>query len=81
MGCKLDHSVQVIATEHGVADLRGHSPHERAGLIIERCADPQYRPLRRNICASASPPTHRRILSTLMRCTAPFWRMATCGRR
>jgi acetyl-CoA hydrolase len=42
-----EHSVQVIATEHGVADLRGHSPHERAELIIERCADPQYRPLLR----------------------------------
>jgi len=42
-----EHSVQVIATEHGVADLRGHSPHERAELIIERCADPQYRPMLR----------------------------------
>jgi succinate CoA transferase len=42
-----EHSVQVIATEHGVADLRGRSPHERAELIIERCADPQYRPLLR----------------------------------
>ena len=42
-----EHSVQVIATEHGVADLRGHSPHERAELIIEHCADPQYRPLLR----------------------------------
>jgi acetyl-CoA hydrolase len=42
-----EHSVQVIVTEHGVADLRGHSPHERAELIIERCADPQYRPLLR----------------------------------
>lgn len=40
-----EHSVQVIATEHGVADLRGHSPHERAELIIGRCADPQYRPM------------------------------------
>lgn len=42
-----EHSVQVIATEHGVADLRGHSPHDRAELIIERCADPQYRPMLR----------------------------------
>ena len=42
-----EHSVQVIVTEHGVADLRGHSPHERAELIIEHCADPQYRPLLR----------------------------------
>jgi acetyl-CoA hydrolase len=39
--------VQVVVTEHGVADLRGRSPHERAEIIIERCADPQYRPLLR----------------------------------
>jgi acetyl-CoA hydrolase len=40
-----EHSVQIIVTEHGVADLRGKSPHERARLIISRCADPAYRPL------------------------------------
>ena len=40
-----EHSVQIIVTEHGVADLRGKSPHERARLIIENCADPAYRPL------------------------------------
>jgi len=40
-----EHSVQVIVTEHGVADLRGKSPHERARLIIGKCADPSYRPL------------------------------------
>lgn len=39
-----EHSVQVIVTEHGVADLRGKSPHERAELIIQ-CAHPEYRPL------------------------------------
>jgi len=40
-----EHSVQVIVTEHGVADLRGKSPHERARLIIDHCAHPEYRPL------------------------------------
>jgi len=40
-----EHSVQIIVTEHGAADLRGKSPHERARLIIEKCADPSYRPL------------------------------------
>jgi len=39
-----EHSVQIIVTEHGVADLRGKSPHERARLIIDRCAHPDYRP-------------------------------------
>jgi len=40
-----EHSVNVIITEHGVADLRGLSPKERAGIIIENCAHPDYRPL------------------------------------
>jgi len=38
-----EHSVQIVATEHGVADLRGKDPHERAHLIIDRCAAPEYR--------------------------------------
>jgi len=38
-----EHSVQVIVTEHGIADLRGRSPHERAELIIENCAHPEFR--------------------------------------
>jgi succinate CoA transferase len=38
-----EHSVQVIVTEQGVADLRGRSPHERAQLIIENCAHPDFR--------------------------------------
>ncbi len=38
-----EHSVQVIITEHGIADLRGQSPHERAELIIEHCAHPEFR--------------------------------------
>lgn len=38
-----EHSVQVIVTEQGVADLRGRDPNERARLIIERCAHPEFR--------------------------------------
>jgi acyl-CoA hydrolase len=38
-----EHSVQVIVTEQGVADLRGKDPYERARLIIERCAHPEFR--------------------------------------
>jgi acetyl-CoA hydrolase len=38
-----EHSVQILATEWGVADLRGRSPRERAQAVIERCAHPQYR--------------------------------------
>jgi acetyl-CoA hydrolase len=40
-----EHSVQIIATEYGVADLRGKSPFERASEIIEKCAHPEYREL------------------------------------
>jgi propionyl-CoA:succinyl-CoA transferase len=38
-----EHSVQVIITEQGVADLRGKDPHQRAQLIISNCAHPDYR--------------------------------------
>lgn len=38
-----EHSVQVVVTENGVADLRGRDPHERARLIIDNCAHPEYR--------------------------------------
>ena len=43
-----EHDVNVIVTEQGVADLRGKSPMERAHLIIENCAHPDYRPLLRD---------------------------------
>ncbi|MTD99464.1 succinate CoA transferase [Paracoccus sp. YIM 132242] len=36
--------VQVIVTEQGLADLRGLSPKQRAAVIIENCAHPDYRP-------------------------------------
>lgn len=40
-----EHSVQVLVTEHGVADLRGKDPRERATAIINHCVDPSYRDL------------------------------------
>lgn len=40
-----EHSVQVLITEQGVADLRGKSPVERAHAIIDNCSHPDYRPL------------------------------------
>jgi succinyl-CoA:acetate CoA-transferase len=40
-----EHDVKVIITEQGVADLRGLSPRERARVIIDNCAHPDYRPL------------------------------------
>jgi succinyl-CoA:acetate CoA-transferase len=35
--------VQVIVTEQGLADLRGLSPKQRAKVIMENCAHPDYR--------------------------------------
>lgn len=39
-----EHSVQVVVTEQGLADLRGLGPMQRAKAIIEKCAHPDYRP-------------------------------------
>ena len=38
-----EHDVKVVVTEWGVADLRGKGPEERARLLIENCAHPEYR--------------------------------------
>ena len=38
-----EHSVNIIITEHGVADLRGKSPLQRAEEIIENCVAPEYK--------------------------------------
>lgn len=40
-----EHSVKIVVTEYGVADLRGKGPRKRAEEIIEKCAHPDYRPL------------------------------------
>jgi len=38
-----EHSVNVIITEQGVADLRCKDPVERAREIVENCVHPDYR--------------------------------------
>ncbi|MBO9680424.1 MAG: acetyl-CoA hydrolase/transferase family protein [Acidovorax sp.] len=40
-----EHDVQILVTEQGLADLRGLSPRQRAQVIIDRCAHPDFRPL------------------------------------
>ena len=42
-----EHSVDILITEQGIADLRGKSPIQKAETIIENCANPKYRPLLR----------------------------------
>ncbi len=38
-----EHDVDILVTEQGLADLRGLAPRERAPVIIENCAHPDYR--------------------------------------
>ena len=38
-----EHSVNILITEQGIADLRGKSPAERAREIIDNCAHPEYK--------------------------------------
>ncbi len=38
-----EHSVQILVTDQGLADLRGLGPMQRAEKIIETCAHPAYR--------------------------------------
>lgn len=40
-----EHSVKIVVSEYGVADLRGKGPRKRAEELIEKCAHPDYRPL------------------------------------
>lgn len=40
-----EHDIDVFITEQGVADVRGLSPKERARVIIENCAHPDYKPM------------------------------------
>lgn len=38
-----EHSVQIVVTDQGLADLRGLGPMQRAKAIINKCAHPAYR--------------------------------------
>jgi acetyl-CoA hydrolase len=60
-----EHSVQVLVTEQGLADLRGLGPAERARTIINKCAHPTYRDYLHNYLET-SPMGH--IRHDLARC-------------
>ena len=49
-----EHDVDVIATEIGLADLRGLAPRERAQTIIRNCIHPSYRELAADYLKHAS---------------------------
>ncbi|MCO6454155.1 MAG: succinate CoA transferase [Pirellulaceae bacterium] len=50
-----EHSVKVLVTEHGLADLRGLAPRQRALAIINQCAHPAYRDYLRRYLREAGP--------------------------
>ncbi len=60
-----EHSVQVVVTEQGLADLRGLGPMQRARAIIDRCAHPAYRDCLHRYLAEAR---HGHIRHDLNRC-------------
>ena len=48
-----EHDVQILVTEQGLADLRGCSPTQRAQLVIDHCAHPDFRPALHDYVARA----------------------------
>jgi succinyl-CoA:acetate CoA-transferase len=40
-----EHDTMIFITEQGVADIRGLAPHNRARLIIKKCAHPDFQPM------------------------------------
>lgn len=54
-----EHSVKVIITEHGIADLRGLSPLLRAHKVIDNCVAPEYKDMLRgylDVCEQGHTP-------------------------
>jgi acetyl-CoA hydrolase len=50
-----EHDLDIIITEQGLADLRGLSPRERAPVIIEKCAHPDYKVMLHEVRAFVNP--------------------------
>ena len=63
-----EHSVKVIITEQGIADLRGLSPLQRARAIIDNCAHPMYRDYLHRYLENALAGIFTTILATFSIC-------------
>ncbi|WP_442505269.1 succinate CoA transferase [Novipirellula sp. SH528] len=50
-----EHTVQVLVTEQGLADLRGLAPHQRALRIVDHCVHPMYREYMHQYMANCKP--------------------------
>ena len=71
-----EHSVQVVVTEQGLADLRGLGAMERAHVLIENCAHPAYRDVLREYIATAR---MGHIRHDLLRCFEMHRRLLETG--
>lgn len=72
-----EHSVQILVTEQGLADLRGLGPMQRARAVIDHCAHPDYRDYL-NEYLDKSRPGH--IRHDLSRCFALHRNLLATGR-
>ncbi len=57
-----EHSVQVLVTEQGLADLRGLGPVQRARTVIDQCAHPAYRRYLHHYLEAGKPAHYRHDL-------------------
>ena len=53
-----EHSVQVLITEQGIADLRAKSPKAKVDEIINNCVHPEYRTILRDYANQAGLESH-----------------------
>ena len=67
-----EHSVQVVVTDQGVADLRGKDPCERARLMIDHCSHPDFRDTLRRYFEMAKGGHTPQSLSTVFRMHEQF---------
>ncbi len=63
-----EHSVQVVVTEQGLADLRGLAPVARARRIIDKCAHPAYRDVLHRYLEGRRWGTSAKICGTVSTC-------------
>lgn len=76
-----EHSVNIIVTEYGVADLRCKTPYERAEIIIEKCAHPSYRDLLRKFLKDDPMGHTPQTLAAHTHSTKRSFPKATCTRQ
>ncbi len=75
-----EHSVQVLVTEQGLADLRGLGTSERARTIIDRCATPCTATTFTIIWNRLQWVIFGRISRAASSCTGIIWKPAACCR-